>query len=123
MRELDKKLRQAFKRLAIKPGDIYESCSYHPVLCLGVDYKNDEIWGVSLVDGSHPRACSLLHCGVKKLSPKQAWHVKMTGPVNEEVRNSIKPEARWWNGTSLPSFRVGLVGPKPVKRRANENAG
>jgi len=116
MREFDKQMRQAFKRLAIKPGDIYESCSYHPVLCLGVDYKNDHIWGVSLIDGTYPRSCSLLHCGVRKLTPKQAWHIKMNGPLEAEARANFKPSARWWRESAGESeARVGLVGPRPAK--------
>jgi hypothetical protein len=62
MRKFDLAMNRTFRQLKLKPGDIYESCSYHPVLCLGVDYRRDEIWGVSLSDGSYPRACSLVHC-------------------------------------------------------------
>lgn len=50
----------------IRPGDIYEDCSFHPVLCTYVD--GDEIGGVSLIDATAPRACSLGHCAVIKLS-------------------------------------------------------
>lgn len=49
----------------IKPGDIYEDCAYHPVLCTWRD--GDEVAGISLIDGSRPRMCSLSHCGVVKL--------------------------------------------------------
>ena len=116
MRELDNKLNRAFKKLAIKPGDIYEDCSYHPVLCLGVNYKTDEIWGVSLLDGSHPRSCSLLHCGVRKLSPKQAWEIKSHGPLDLEARANFSPKNRWWRaGASSSEFQVKFVGPRPIK--------
>ena len=50
----------------IRPGDIYEDCSFHPVLCTYVD--GDEIGGISLIDATAPRACSLGGCGVIKLS-------------------------------------------------------
>lgn len=49
----------------IKPGDIYEDCGYHPVLCTWRD--GDEVAGISLIDGSRPRSCSLSHCGVVRL--------------------------------------------------------
>jgi hypothetical protein len=49
-----------------RPGDIYEDCSFHPVLCTYVD--EDEIGGVSLIDATEPRACSLSGCAVIKLS-------------------------------------------------------
>jgi hypothetical protein len=115
-------MQQAFKRLALKPGDIFESCSYHPILCLGVDYRLDHIWGVSLIDGSHPRSCSLLHCGVRKLSPRQAWKIKMNGPLDLEAREEFREEARWWSvNTESNESRVGLVGPRktaaPAKAR------
>jgi len=43
----------------IKPGDIYEDCSFHPVLCTFND--GDEIQGISLIDATAPRACSIGH--------------------------------------------------------------
>lgn len=113
MSEIDNKLRSAHRRLAIKPGDIYESCSYQPILCLGIDYKNDNIWGVSLIDGSHPWSCSLLHCGIRKLSPKQAWLIKMTGPLEADAAEHIDIEKRWWReGNQMPTSKVGLIGPR-----------
>ena len=52
--------------LTILPGDIYEDCAFHPVLCTHVD--GDEVAGISLIDASMPRSCSLSHCGVVKLT-------------------------------------------------------
>jgi hypothetical protein len=49
-----------------KPGDIYEDCAFHPVLCTFTD--GDEIEGISLIDATAPRACTIGHCGVIKLS-------------------------------------------------------
>ncbi|MFC8615021.1 hypothetical protein ACFT9M_01185 [Micromonospora purpureochromogenes] len=51
----------------IKPGAIYEDCSFHPVLCTHIN-DGDEIGGISLIDASSPRACSLSGCAVIKLS-------------------------------------------------------
>ncbi|MDF9813078.1 hypothetical protein M2266_002309 [Streptomyces sp. SPB162] len=50
----------------IKPGDIYEDCAFHPVLCL--ESYEDTVIGISLIDASAPRNCSLRHCGVVKLT-------------------------------------------------------
>ncbi|WP_290053506.1 hypothetical protein [Amycolatopsis solani] len=50
----------------IRPGEIYEDCSFHPVLCTYVD--DDEIGGISLIDASAPRACSLSGCAVRTLT-------------------------------------------------------
>ena len=116
MREFDLRLRRTYQKLNIKVGDIYESCSFHPVLCLGVDYKKDEIWGVSLIDGTYPISCSLLCCGVRKLSPKQAWETKMFGPLDIEVRNGMSKQNRWWNAnTKNTAYKVRFSGPRPVK--------
>ncbi|GAA2213056.1 hypothetical protein GCM10009850_085180 [Nonomuraea monospora] len=51
---------------SISPGEIYEDCSFHPVLCTSND--GDEIQGISLIDASMPRACSIGFCAVVKLS-------------------------------------------------------
>lgn len=59
-----------------KAGVIYEDCAYHPCLCINVSIEADEIWGVSLVDGSYPRSCSLWHCGVWKMTLADAWWAK-----------------------------------------------
>ena len=50
----------------IQPGDIYEDCAYHPVLCTHRD--DDYIEGISLLDATAPHGCSLTHCGVVALS-------------------------------------------------------
>jgi hypothetical protein len=132
MRQIDIALNQAFKQMKLKPGDIYESCSYPPVLCLGVDYKQDEVWGVSLIDGHYPASCSLVHCGVQKLTPRQAWNLKMHGPADAEARERIPVEDRWWNAhTEQNKLVVKLVGPrkdrkvrtKHVVAQPNRNAG
>lgn len=62
--------------LDISPGDLYEDSALHPCLCVGIDYEDDDIWGVSLIDGSYPRSCSLLNSGVRKISVEEAWSVK-----------------------------------------------
>jgi hypothetical protein len=50
----------------INPGDIYEDCAFHPVLCT---YNDGEVLtGISLIDATTPRACDLKHCGVIKLA-------------------------------------------------------
>jgi len=51
-------------------GDIYEDCAYHPVRCTESD--GDSLTGISLIDGSSPRCCSIKHCGVRKLSQAEA---------------------------------------------------
>ena len=57
----------------IEPGDFYEDCRYHPVLCVSADYAADvdDLRGISLVDGGIG-SCSPRHCGPVKLTPAQA---------------------------------------------------
>ena len=71
-----------------QPGDIYEDSAMHPCLCVEADYGDDEIWGISLVDGSYPRSCSLSHSGVRKLTVQEAWTRKL-----ELQRNSSNPKS------------------------------
>lgn len=68
----------------IAPGEIYEDCAFHPVLCTGVD--GDEVEGISLIDGSHPRSCSLQHCGVVRLSIEDAVRIRADLPGYVEER-------------------------------------
>ena len=74
----------------IEPGDLYEDCAYHPCLCIAVD--GAEITGISLIDGSWPRACDLEMCGVRKLTVAEAWQWKHSGPPDVEIPS----EQRWW---------------------------
>ena len=74
----------------IRPGEYYEDCAFHPCLCTRVD--DDEINGISLVDGSYPRGCSVGHCGVRKLTLAEALHWKYFGPLDQNV----PIEAQWW---------------------------
>lgn len=60
----------------ISVGDLYEDASFHPCLCMGID--DGFVWGVSLIDGSHPRSCDLMMSGIRKLTPAEAWSIKMT---------------------------------------------
>lgn len=53
-------------------GGIYEDCAYHPCLCTEVDEDERDLTGISLIDGSLPRSCSIDHCGPEVLSVGQA---------------------------------------------------
>lgn len=75
----------------IRPGDYYEDCSFHPCLCIRVD--DDELLGVSLVDGTYPRGCCIGHCGVRRLSLAEALHWKFFGPTDHIVPD----DRQWWD--------------------------
>lgn len=77
-----------------QPGDIYEDCAFHPCLCVKVD--GDSISGISLIDGSSPRLCSLAHCGVRKLSLEEAMIWKTQGPQDIPEGCEITADRQWW---------------------------
>jgi hypothetical protein len=64
----------------IKPGEFYEDAFYHPCICLKCENEHDIIYGVSLIDGSYPRCCSLRFSGIRKLSFEQAIRWRFFGP-------------------------------------------
>jgi hypothetical protein len=88
----------------LTPGEYYEDCFFHPCLCIRVD--DDEVWGISLVDGSFLRGCSIGHCGIRKLSLTEALYWKFFGPKDRE----IPVKSRWWKESSdiawLEPFRL-----------------
>ena len=56
----------------IRLGIVSEDCAFHPCLCTKVDPEADEVQGISLIDGSAPRCCSVKHCGLKALTMDEA---------------------------------------------------
>jgi hypothetical protein len=87
--KFDEEMRRAREQLGLAVGDIYEDCACHPVLCVSVDYETDEIFGVSLIDGTYPRSCSLRRCGVRKLSVEEAWEIRRKGPPTPRYERDI----------------------------------
>ncbi len=84
------------KQLNLSVGDIYEDCAYHPVRCTSIDFEEDDITGISLVDSSGPRSCSLYHCGVRKLSEEEAQNIVKNGPSDPEALKAISKDEQWW---------------------------
>jgi hypothetical protein len=76
----------------IKVGDVYEDCAYHPVLCTESDYKDDNLSGISLFDGSTPRSCSPTHCAPRLLTPA-------------EISDKIKHRDEWLE--AAVAYQVG----------------
>jgi hypothetical protein len=75
----------------IRPGDIFEDCRYHPCFCYDISDDGTALFGISLVDGSTWQ-CSISHCGVRKLTPAEAWQWKSAGPADVD----FEPGQRWW---------------------------
>jgi hypothetical protein len=55
----------------LAPGDFYEDCRYHPMVCVEIKEDGDELVGISLVTGD-VGSCSLHHCAVVKLTAGEA---------------------------------------------------
>jgi len=87
---------------ALAPGGFYEDCAYHPCLAMGVDAEQDDIWGISLVDGSWPRSCSLNNCGVIPLTVEQVWRWKLQGP--DETVSELPEDRSWWTAESAAYY-------------------
>ena len=85
-------------KLEVKPGQYYEDVSYHPCICLDCDKEYDVIIGISIIDGTYPRSCSLTHQDVRILSYEEAMHWKFYGP-----KDAPEFEAPWlkdgWKGS------------------------
>ncbi|WP_457444260.1 hypothetical protein [Roseateles sp. P5_E4] len=94
--KFDADMREARERLGLAVGDVYEDCAWHPVLCVAVSYEEDDITGISLIDGTYPRSCSLRHCGIRKLTVQEAWEIRRSGPNDPAAREAISPERKWW---------------------------
>jgi hypothetical protein len=77
----------------LHPGELFEDCRYHPCLCTEVGGDDDPsgVWGISLVDG-RPVGCSVLHCGLRKLTLAEAVRWKQEGPADVQVEAA----QRWW---------------------------
>ena len=88
----------------MKPGDFYEDCFSHPCLCTSCN--GDDVDGISLVDGSTPRGCSIRHCGVVKISAKDAIDMKFNGPKDKAFAETLP--YRWWEDTCA-SFKDGII--------------
>lgn len=59
----------------IEVGAIYEDCAFHPVLCTYSSLEDDEVRGISLIDGG-VRSCSILHCGPQPLTLDAVLEIK-----------------------------------------------
>lgn len=84
-------------------GDIIETCRYHPVLVLYVDEAEDDIGGISLLDGSEPNSCSLIHCGLVKLAPDDVAKILR----NRELY--LACEKKWTESQGKDATAYGLV--------------
>lgn len=82
---------------AFRLGDIYLDGAYHPTICLRIDINNERkdigLEGISLLDGSYPRGCSVMHSAPEKITCEEAWHMKEQYEISRRPANekSDKP--------------------------------
>ncbi|CBG71820.1 hypothetical protein SCAB_47661 [Streptomyces scabiei 87.22] len=73
----------------IRVGDIYEDCSFHPVLCTEID---DDGWvvlsGISLIDGTFPRSCDAQHCAPVRIPVEEVMTIKNDLPAYTRRRQT-----------------------------------
>ncbi|NEA54282.1 hypothetical protein G3I60_08990 [Streptomyces sp. SID13666] len=61
----------------IRVGDIYEDCSFHPVLCTEIDDDGAVVLsGISLIDGSFPRSCDGQYCAPIRIRVEEVMVIK-----------------------------------------------
>lgn len=84
----------------IKKGDFYMDCACHPCLCTKADGYDVE--GISLVDGSKPRFCSVKSCRPRRITALGAIRIRMHGPTGHRRPKGEHPEIvkmcgiPWW---------------------------
>lgn len=84
---------------AIRVGEIYEDSYSHPCFC--VEVNDQELKGISLVDGSYPRVEDLKFSKIRKLSATEAWHWRLHGPSDK----SLDMAGRWWE-RNKPAYLI-----------------
>jgi hypothetical protein len=105
--------------MSIAVGELYEDCSYEPMLCVLADYEADELTGISLVNG-RVGSCSPTHCGVRKLSLREAVEIRGTWPPAHIVEwSGANNVALRMQGETISSDRVrpGAVSLAPEQLR------
>ncbi|MDQ1027612.1 hypothetical protein QF035_005194 [Streptomyces umbrinus] len=61
----------------IRVGEIYEDCSFHPVLCTEIDDDGGVVLsGISLIDGTFPHSCDAQHCAPIRIPVKDVMAIK-----------------------------------------------
>ncbi|MFE4575975.1 hypothetical protein [Streptomyces chartreusis] len=61
----------------IRVGDIYEDCSFHPVLCTEIDDDGGVVLsGISLIDSTYPRSCDAQYCAPIRITIEDVMVIK-----------------------------------------------
>lgn len=108
----------------IKRGDFFLDCFDNPCICTRASYIDDDIEGISLIDGSAPRGCSPRHCVVDCISRTKAfqmkadfdkWYYKEIFPKSKEERCRILESEREAVSDMLYKLAVKVCPSRGVK--------
>jgi hypothetical protein len=73
----------------IRVGDIYEDCSFHPVLCTEIDDDGAVVLsGISLIDGTFPRSCDAQYCAPVRIPVEDVMAIKNDLPAHTRRRQA-----------------------------------
>ena len=90
------------KRRKIFPGDFYEDCRYHPMVCLENDAGS--LTGISLIDGSM-QCCDEWACA-KAITLEEAVKHKLLGPFGKTSKyyKDWEDKQKWWETENTKSL-------------------
>jgi len=91
-------------RKKLKMGVLYEDCRFHPMVCIGVNWRTGSLLGISLIDGSVSN-CDVDHCGVTLLTPFQAMRNRLYGLPKKQVEKMEAFHEEWLDKKSLKEYR------------------
>jgi hypothetical protein len=83
-------------------GEIYQSCSYHPCVCVYVD--DDQLFGISLIDGHYGCGCSIRSCGPLKLTVQEALEIKFLGEKSSLLQKWGVEDVSWETHPDFMNF-------------------
>lgn len=100
--EEDKWYDEQNKCRKIFPGDFYEDCRYHPMVCLENDAGS--LTGISLIDGS-VQGCDE-HACARPLTLEEAVKHKLLGPFGKKKSNykNWSEKQKWWETENTKSL-------------------
>lgn len=83
-----------YKRIRV--GDIYMDCFYHPCVTTEASILNDDICGISLINGTGPRNCSFRHCCVTKMNIPLAMELRKNWDLFNAPVIKYMVKMGWW---------------------------
>lgn len=81
--------------MPINPGMFYESCNYHPCICIETKDNGATIIGISLLSEERDQ-CDRYHCGVWAMTTRQVSdHLHYIHKFNDSLDEAYKSPGPW----------------------------